>query len=97
MAFQKAFSQRDFDFLGHKVSAGVPDQPMNARKTYEGTGNRALYLKRDFPDGEFWIGIEGGIENIYQDMHASARMVILNKEKQGEARTATFILPQKKI
>ena len=95
LAFQKVFTQKDFEFLGQKVSSGVPDQPMNDRETYEGARNRAINLKSDFPDGEFWIGIEGGIESINHDMHAFAWMVILNKEKQGEARTATFVLPPK--
>ena len=78
LAFQKVFTQKDFEFLGHKVSSGVPDQPMNDRETYEGARNRAINLKSDFPDGEFWIGIEGGIESINHDMHAFAWMVILN-------------------
>ena len=68
---------------------------MNDRETYEGARNRAINLKSDFPDGKFWIGIEGGIENINHDMHAFAWMVILNKEKQGEALTATIVLPPK--
>lgn len=95
IAFQKVFTQKRFEFLGRRVSSGVPDQPMNDRETYEGARNRALNLKHDFPDGEFWIGIEGGIDNINDDMHAFAWIVVLNQEKHGEARTATFVLPPK--
>jgi inosine/xanthosine triphosphatase len=52
-----------------------------------------MNLKFAFPDGKFWVGIEGGIEIINHEMHAFAWMVVLDAEQQGEARTATFVLP----
>lgn len=95
LAFQKVFNQKDFEFLGREVSSGVPDQPMKDMDTYKGARNRAINIKNEFKDGDFWVGIEGGIEIINRTMHAFAWMVVLNREMQGEARTATFVLPLK--
>jgi inosine/xanthosine triphosphatase len=92
-AFQKVFRHKDFVFAGKDASSGVSDQPMSDRETYEGARNRAINLRNNFPDGDFWVGIEGGVESINQDMHAFAWMVVFNGSMQGEARTATFILP----
>ena len=93
LAFQKVFNREDFIFNGKEISSGVSDQPMSDKETFEGASNRAMNLKNSYPDGDFWIGIEGGIEYFNQDMHAFAWMVILNKTMKGEARTATFVLP----
>ena len=39
------------------------------------------------------VGIEGGIQQIGDELHAFAWMIVLNKNKTGTARTATFLLP----
>ena len=93
LAFEKVFNHKNFKFVGKDVSSDVSDQPMSDRETYEGARNRAINLRNEFPDGDFWVGIEGGLEFINHDMHAFAWMVIYDKRLKGEARTATFILP----
>ncbi len=94
-AFDTVFPDAQFSFTGKAVTSGVSDQPMTDRETYMGASNRANTLKRKFSDGNFWVGIEGGIEVIRGTMHAFAWMVILNDHLHGEARTATFPLPAK--
>jgi len=46
-----------------------------------GARNRALHLRSSYRDGDFWIGIEGGIEIINDEMHAFAWMVVLDEKK----------------
>ena len=92
-AFQKVFNHKDFVFTGIDVPSGVSDQPMSDRETYKGARNRAINLRTHYPNGDFWVGIEGGIASINDVMHAFAWMVVFDKSMKGEARTATFILP----
>ncbi|HRF93833.1 MAG TPA: DUF84 family protein, partial [Aggregatilineales bacterium] len=55
--------------------------------------NRAYKARELHPDADFWIGIEGGIEERLGVLLVFAWIVIVNKERGGHARTATFILP----
>jgi inosine/xanthosine triphosphatase len=93
LAFTEVFGSDKYEFIGRPVSSDVSDQPVNDIETYQGAKNRAMNLRSQFPDGTFWVGIEGGIEIINNEMHAFAWMVVLTKDKHGEARTATFVLP----
>lgn len=94
VAFNTVFTDKTFTFIGRGVSSGVSEQPMSDEETFQGAMNRATNLRNACDDGDFWVGIEGGIEVIRDTMHAFAWMVILNREQHGEARTATFPLPQ---
>ena len=42
---------------------------------------------------DFWAGIEGGIQDDPQGMNAFAWIVVQSSQVRGEARTATFLLP----
>ncbi|MFC2124830.1 inosine/xanthosine triphosphatase [Bacteroidota bacterium] len=92
-AFAKAFPEIKFEYVGLNVSSDVNHQPMTDKETREGSINRAKNARDKFPAGDFWVGIEGGIQKIDNDLHAFAWMVILNKTRTGIARTATFLLP----
>jgi inosine/xanthosine triphosphatase len=94
-AFRCVFPSGSFDFIGERVESSVSDQPMNDHETYLGAWQRAENLKKMYPDGDYWVGIEGGIEELRETMHAFAWMVVLNQTISGEARTATFPLPEK--
>lgn len=94
-AFKTVFPYTSFKFIGKNASSGVCDQPLSDQETYSGAWNRAKNLKESHPEGDFWIGIEGGIEIIHNIMHAFAWMVVLNGRNHGEARSAPFPLPEK--
>ena len=94
-AFRIVFPDIDFRCYGINAKSGVNDQPMTDNETYTGAWNRAENLKKAHPEGDFWVGIEGGIEELHDTMHAFAWMVIINHHKSAEARTATFPLPEK--
>lgn len=84
-----------FEFIGKSVSSEVSDQPMTNTETLLGAENRALNLKENFPDGDFYVGIEGGIQTIGTHLEAFAWIVILDKNMAGKAQTSTFQLPPK--
>lgn len=46
-------------------------------------------------EADFWVGIEGGVQAEDNGLAAFAWIVIYGAGKKGEARTATFMLPQK--
>ncbi|MGK7392565.1 MAG: inosine/xanthosine triphosphatase [Candidatus Cyclobacteriaceae bacterium M2_1C_046] len=97
IAFEKMLSGEEFSFEGVSVPSGVQDQPMTNAETLEGAGNRASNAKKKFPDADFWIGIEGGIDRAGSEMEAFAWVVIKSENLEGKARTATFFLPKKVI
>lgn len=95
-AFSQVFPDVNWIFEGAKTDSGVSDQPMSDGETYRGAQNRARAAKSQVPDASFWIGIEGGIEDVGQGqlMEAFAWMVVLHKEQSSRARTATFPIPE---
>lgn len=94
-AFEKAFPNGDFEFIGVSSESGVSDQPIGEKETFMGAENRAQFVKRQFPDAKYWIGIEGGIEiDNEDDMEAYAWVFILSEKQKGKAKTANFYIPK---
>lgn len=93
LAFEKAFPGEKFDFKGVEVASEVSHQPMNDEETLMGSINRANNVKETYADGNYWVGIEGGIQFIGSELHAFAWVVIISVNRIGKARTATFVLP----
>ena len=94
--FEEVFGDiSKYEFNGFSVPSGVGDQPMTNEETLLGAVNRAKNLKYKFPGGNFFVGIEGGIQRVGDDMEAFAWVVIMNEDMIGKAQTATFQLPPK--
>ncbi|MCF7796934.1 MAG: inosine/xanthosine triphosphatase [Lentisphaeria bacterium] len=93
-AFERAFPGRDFSVEGVRVASGVSSQPRTDAETRLGAWNRAQAAHDARPEGEFSVGLEGGVERIKGHWEAFAWIVILDKKgKTGQGRTGTFILP----
>lgn len=96
--FEQMFKNITFEVEGKSIPSGVSDQPMGSEETFLGAFNRATNARIDFPNADFWIGIEGGnIRHSETEMEAMAWVVVLDNHKVGKARTAGFYLPQKTI
>lgn len=78
---------------GVSVDSGVSDQPMSDAETLEGARNRVENARKKYPDADFWIGIEGGVERNEEKLDAFAWVVIQGDNAIGESRTTTFSLP----
>lgn len=92
-AFTKMFPEETFQFTGIGVDSSVSDQPMSDEETYLGAKNRAVAAKNASPNADYWVGIEGGIQE--QDgMQAFAWIVVLDETQEGKAKTAVFYLPE---
>lgn len=87
------FLNEDIELLGVSVESGVPDQPMSNAETLLGATNRVENARIQFPGYDFYVDIEGGVEESASGLMAFAWIVISNGKKTGKARTAIFFLP----
>jgi inosine/xanthosine triphosphatase len=92
-AFGLVFPEKKFEIIGVPVESGVSHQPFGEEKTLQGALNRVLQIKQIYPDATYWIGIEGGLDKIDDGMYAFAWIVVMNNQRSGKARTATFEIP----
>ena len=93
-AFQSLFAERSFEVTGVAVPSGVADQPMSLAETMLGAQNRAEHARAALPDADYWVGIEGGIEDTALGMICFARVHIIGRDGQvGRGQTAVFTLP----
>ncbi|MCW8873903.1 MAG: inosine/xanthosine triphosphatase [Xanthomonadales bacterium] len=88
------FSGEPIELVPVAAESGVSDQPRSDDETRRGACNRARNARAALPDAQFWIGLEGGIETIDEQLLAFAWMAILGPgERISEARTVTLPLP----
>ncbi|WP_268033118.1 inosine/xanthosine triphosphatase [Algoriphagus sp. PAP.12] len=93
-AFTLAFT-KGFHINGVSAASGVPDQPMGDTETLEGAKNRAINAKKTFPEANYWVGIEGGLEEDSNGMTAFAWIYILDQNNFfGQAKTGSFYIPK---
>jgi inosine/xanthosine triphosphatase len=90
------FPEVDFEVEGISVPSNVSDQPRSDSETFTGALNRVDNASNEITTADFWIGIEGGIEEKQSEMEAFAWVVIKsNSGTYGKGRTGTFFLPKK--
>jgi inosine/xanthosine triphosphatase len=93
-ALQSVF-EGSYIVQGLDVDSQVNAQPMGDVETYTGAYNRAYASKKAFPEADYWIGIEGGVDEVGEQMVAFAWVVVLNGSQTiGKAKTSTFFLPE---
>ncbi len=93
--FERMFPDIIFDYVGVSVSSEVSDQPSSDDETFKGAFNRAKNANLQYPDANYWVGIEGGIQKIGREMETFAWVFIKSSTKNGKSRTGTFFLPFK--
>jgi len=94
--FTAMFDGETFEVEGVSVSSGVSEQPSDDAETAIGARNRAMNAREAYPDADYWVGLEGGIEAKGDDMESYAWIVVVNKDgKVGRAKTGVFFLPAK--
>ena len=94
-AFQRVFPAQRFEARGVSVPSGVPDQPRSSGETLQGAQNRAANARAAQPGSDYWVGIEGGIEQTAQGMRCFAWVQALDKQgRAGCGQSAVFFLPR---
>ena len=96
IGFAKMFPDETFNVRGVSAPSGVPDQPMGDEEALRGATNRTENVSKLSPEADYWVGIEGGLQEASGDMEAFAWIVVKSKNgKVGRGKTGTFILPEK--
>jgi inosine/xanthosine triphosphatase len=93
-AFLSVFPENNYEFIGQSINSLVSDQPMSQKETYEGSLNRAKNARQQFK-ADYYVGIEGGIEIVNDELECFAWVVILSDDNIGKAKTGSFFLPKK--
>jgi len=92
----KMFPDESFDVRGVPAPSDVSDQPMSSDETLIGATNRARNVAKLVTEADYWIGIEGGIEDVNGELEVFAWVVVkAGSGKIGKGKTGSFFLPQK--
>ncbi len=92
--FVALFPDETYVVEGISVPSDVSDQPMSDGETYQGAFNRANHARGAMGNADFWVGIEGGVDDVNNTLLAFAWAVVLSADGMGKSRTATFCLPE---
>ncbi len=92
--FRRMFPNEEFRVETISVPSGVASQPATDEETLEGAQNRARAAAAAAPHADYWVGIEGGVEDGPAGMAAFAWIVVLGDGITGRGRTGTFVLPE---
>jgi len=93
-AFSTVFTDHKIECEGMHAPSGVPDQPMTALETREGAINRANFCKSSKVQADFYVALEGGIDQTLDGPMTFAYFAILDDEHQSIGRSASLPLPQ---
>lgn len=91
--FERIFAPEQIILHSVSVESGVPDQPVSNAETLRGACKRVENARNLHPNADFWAGIEGGVEDLGDELTAFAWVVIQSDDRMGKSRTGTFILP----
>jgi len=93
-AFNELFPDVSLEVSSVEVESGVSDQPVSDEETRRGARTRAINASQAEPVADFWVGMEGGIEVIDDQLMAFAWMAVLRcSDNISEARSVTVPLP----
>ena len=76
------------------VPSAVRPQPLSDAETLQGALNRAQHAAQLVPQADYWVGIEGGVEELQGSMAAFAWIVVSTPHLLGTSRTGTFSVPE---
>src|SRR5215467_11722924 len=91
--FEKMFPGTIFHLHAVAASSGVRQQPLSDAETLQGARNRVQHAAQLMPQADYWVGIEGGVEERQGSMEAFAWVVVYTPRLLGQSRTGTFSVP----
>ncbi len=93
-AFSSQFPAASLELIPIDVESGVSEQPDSDQETRRGARNRVGEAQCMLPDADFWVGLEGGIECVGDQLMAFAWTVVRGRNgNTSEARSVTLPLP----
>jgi inosine/xanthosine triphosphatase len=95
-AFNTVFPKEEFVFESLSVDSGVSRQPLTEKETKKGAMNRIKACKKAFPKANYWVGVEGGVEFVKEDLLLVEWVYVLNTDGEiGKGRGLSFPVPTK--
>lgn len=94
VGFERMFPDWNCEFHTVSVDSGVSNQPNTDEVTLRGACNRAEAAMIAAPKADFWVGVEGGVEDLGAEMTAFAWIVVRSRQVIGKGRTGAFFLPE---
>jgi inosine/xanthosine triphosphatase len=91
--YERMFPKEPYELKGISVPSGVPHQPRSDAETLQGALLRTENAARCEPHADYWVGIEGGVDEGMGGMCAFAWVVVRSQSTSGRSRTGTFFLP----
>ena len=91
--FQAMFPDETFVVETVNVLSGVAAQPFSDAETLQGALQRAEGACAVCPQANYWVGIEGGVEAIDEELGVFAWIVVKSATRLGKGKTGTFFLP----
>lgn len=91
--FKAMFPGEEFVHIGLKFDSPVSAQPMCDAETRMGAIKRAEMARATASDADYWVGVEGGVDEEPEGMIVYAWIVVLSRERIGQARSASFYIP----
>lgn len=91
--FKSIFPEEIFRITPVSVPSNVAEQPFSSDETLLGAWHRSTNASTMIPEADYWIGIEGGVEENDGELAAFAWVVIQSANRTGKSRTGTFFLP----
>jgi inosine/xanthosine triphosphatase len=91
--FEKMFPGTVFHLHTVAALSGVRQQPLSDTETLQGALNRTQHAAHLMPQANYWVGIEGGVEERQGTMEAFAWIVVYTPNLVGRSRTGTFHVP----
>jgi len=96
IGFDKMFPDERFNVKGVSVPSDVSEQPMSSNETLMGATNRAHNVSKLVTEADYWIGVEGGVEDVNEELEVFAWVVVKARNgKIGRGKTGSFFLPRK--
>jgi inosine/xanthosine triphosphatase len=92
--FVSMFPRRVFHLHPVAVPSGVRPQPLSDVETLQGALTRVQHAAHLVPQADYWVGIEGGVEEGQGSMEAFAWIVVSAPPLLGKSRTGTFSVPE---
>jgi inosine/xanthosine triphosphatase len=93
--FSAMFPDEEFRVFPVKVQPGISVQPMTGAETLAGASERASTARDLVPEADYWVGIEGGAEEIDGQIGVFAWVVVLDRKRMSKGRSGEFFLPEK--
>jgi inosine/xanthosine triphosphatase len=93
--FRAMFPDASFGVNPYKPKVSISNQPMSDMETLQGATERAMNARSSQSESDYWVGIEGGVQDINGEMDAFAWVVVLDRSHMGKGRSGAFFLPEK--